>query len=243
MASNPNASSQFAPTWSLVDLPAGKHETPDWCAGMHINWLDGYVNSPEIRLKVRCDIAEWQGQVWERKGDLFFTQHADGRAKFLSHSGGIRPIKMQRTVVRGAIVNRQWVPPVVEDYEVLATSQQEGFAGRHFLITMGGSDPLAGQDVLLRGPWYGASLPGYVPVVYVDMSDPDCRRKSEPWYRRTGLFGVSLAEDTFIRVFARFAPHLRLARVSNRYGTRLEPMKPEWDAPKHWMQAAARRVA
>ena len=247
--------------WELVELPAGPQPMPDWCKGLEVIWMDGYANSPSFAAKVTSnDVGRWHGQIWHRTNTgLYYTRHDDGRAKFLSHEGALRPVTLQRqkrdrdgNLMREPCQHGDWMAPVMEDYVAVATSQQQGFAGSHVPITMG-SGPHEGREVILRGPWYGAKLPGYVELTCVG---PDLiggvhgefwRRRGVPWHKRGGSFGVCVSEDLLLRLFARYQPHLRMARVwRHRWNdgalssVRLQPLKPWWDAPKDWMMADGR---
>lgn len=92
--------------------------------------------------------------------------------------------------------------------------------------------------MILRGPWFGSQPPDVQPVAYVDMSEIRKRRdrRPRPWHQETFGFGLFLTHELIVRLLARFQPHLRIAKIEGGYlrkfGPRIEPVKPEWDAPK-----------
>jgi hypothetical protein len=215
MASNrPNS-------WEPVTLPEGLQPVPAWAKDMAVNWMDGYGNAPTLAIKVPTyDVHSWDGQVWYRtERGLYYTQHEDGRACFHTHAGRVSR----------------------NDDGVLQTTQQEGYAGRHFTIQMADDSDLPGEKLILRGPWHAGGLPGYMGVTTVEQklaTDRFWLRHKRPWHQRGGCFGLTLNEDAILRIFARYQPHLRMARVSYSWwphGSFLEPLKPEWNAPKDWM--------
>ena len=228
--------------WVFVDLPVGPQTTPTWAKDLHIEWMDGFGNKPGMRLKTDRDIGVWPDQRFVREKTRFLAQHADGRAVTHYHSGAISLVTVQRRVRTG---RAEWHD---EPEQILATPQQEGYAGRGFRIVMGGKGPLRGKEVTLRGPWHGGPPPGYTQITYVDMSSKyvqrdicharKSRRHQKPWWRHMGYFGVEIRNDVLATIFARFQPHLRLALVDGC----LEPLKAEWDCPKsEWL--AKQRIA
>lgn len=208
-------------SWEFVDLPEGPQPLPVWARDLAVNWMDGYGNAPTFTVKVPSyDVHTWDGQVWYRTANgLYFTKHEDGRACFHSHGGSVSR----------------------NDDGVLQTTQQQGYAGRHFTIKMADDSEFPSETLILRGPWHGPTLPGFMGVTTVDAklaTDRFWQRHGRPWHERGGCFGLTIAEDTLVRLFARFQPHLRLARVTYhwwKHGYFLEPLKPEWNAPKDWM--------
>lgn len=226
------------PTWEPIDLPTGQQPLPAWVKGMHIQWSEQYSNPPSFAIKVTEDT--WENKVWFRRNGLFCALHEDGRGDFLSHNGAISLTTLQRRVSGGPRQGEdgKWIlePLVMEDYEVLATTQQDGFGGRHVHIKMCIPDPLAGKDVILRGPWFGGRLPGYHQITTVKVPETNTHSAKRPWYQRGGCFGLFITEDLLLRIFARYQPHLRLVRCHYNWGTTLEPLKPEWHQPKHWIR-------
>lgn len=213
--------------WHFIDMPAGPQPIPAWAKGLHVDWMMGYSNPPELRAKAGENPWNWPGMRWRREGDLYITQHPDGRARFHQHCGAVSLQKFK--TFRGLDADGK---PVHEEREVMATTQQEGYAGRHFEITMEDGSPL-----ILRGPWHGKRLPGYQNLTCVDMTAswvrPHARR---PWHQQTACFGLYVTEDLLIRLVARFLPHLQMARVK-RYGIEtLEVVDPAWGCPKNEWQ-------
>jgi hypothetical protein len=117
------------------------------------------------------------------------------------------------------------------EIEVRATTQQSGFGGDHYWLTMDDGEPL-----VLRGPWHGGAPAGYVEVSFVDMdyrgNQENRWNRKRPWFRRSATAGLYLTEDLFFRIIARFCAHASLARVQHSYGSRIEPYRSEWFMPK-----------
>lgn len=116
---------------------------------------------------------------------------------------------------------------------IQATTQQDGFGGSYYWLTM-----LDGSELVLRGPWHGGAPTGYVEVGTIDTTSPyyatgwACNR---PWHKRTGGPSVYLTEDLFLRIVSHYCPHAPIARVQRSYGTRLEPFRTEWGMPKSFI--------
>lgn len=228
------------PTWRLIERPVGPQPIPDWVSGARIEWLDQYSNPPSVYLK-SVGAHSWPDKRWHVHKGLWSALHPDGRGEFLSHHGSVTmtTLRRRREGVSIRDDNGQIRKPdeLWEDYQGLATTQQEGFAGREFPVVMADDTAWPGQTIILRGPWYGGRMGGYQEVTTVEMAEPspyEIRRRI-PWYRRGGTFGLFLRQDVLINVLSRFLPYLELAAVERKYEPRVQPLKPEWDAPKHWI--------
>jgi hypothetical protein len=69
----------------------------------------------------------------------------------------------------------------------------------------------------------------------------DARRQpGRGWHAQTAIGGLFITEELFLRLLARFEPTCRAARVTTGIGTRIQPVRANWDAPKDWI---SRRVA
>lgn len=109
------------------------------------------------------------------------------------------------------------------------TTLQGGFGGDGYLLAM-----QDGTERMLRGPWHGGAPQGYVEVSgYDSTSDATGWERSRKWYRRGGYAGLYITEDLFLRIMARYCPHVPIMRVEHSYGSRLEPYRVEWGAPKY----------
>ncbi len=214
-------------TWEPVDLPTGRHPLPAWVCGAHVDWMNGACNAPDVRLKVRGQVYRWPDQRWEKHGSMYISRHEDGRADVLYHNG---PISMQK------IWDERLRPQVLAgelerlpEVEVMATTKQDGFGGSSYWLKM-----TDGSDLVLRGPWHGSTPEGYVEVGAVDGADQHFSRwwGSRPWHKRGGGPGIYLTEDLFLRIIARYCPHVGMARARHSYGVRLEPYRLEWGALK-----------
>lgn len=124
---------------------------------------------------------------------------------------------------------------IYETRQILATTQQEGYAGRHIDITL-----KSGELFRLRGPWHGGAPEGFIEVYYYIDRLEDQRRGRwwRPWYNRGGFFGLYVRTELLLDIFATFQPHIAWCTVTevNRFGEshRLEPMRPETALPKGW---------
>lgn len=238
--------------WSFIDLPVGPQPIPAWALGLHIEWLDGYGNAPGFRLKTDRNLRDWDGKRFRKDGSRYMAASADGRADVYHHDG---PVSV-RTLSRWARPTMKWDAEaskrVVDvlggpvEYEALATTQQDGFGGDHVSCLMAWPSEYRGQTIVLRGPWsYGAPA-GYVDLPFVNMNAkwraPWVGKRPRPaWHRSGGIGNHYVREDVFLRIFAYFCPHLRLARCTYSGATTIEPLKPEWDEPKHWVHMRQRK--
>lgn len=221
--------------WTMVDIPVGPQPIPSWVTGMAVRWMDGYGNNPTCAIRVTEDARTWPDKVFQQSGDRYLARSGDGRAECYYHSGALRPTKLRRwqradgSFVRGAYISPEIIAAGGEwgEWEVLATPQEEGFGGSHYEIML-----TDGREVVLRGPWHGPCPLGFQELAYINVNARWATRGGD-WTKRGGIGGLLIEDDLFIRLFARFLPHLTLARV----GKFLQPVKPEWDAPKHVIQA------
>ncbi len=237
----------FHRSWRPYELPVGPHPIPRWAKGLHVEWMDGYGNWPNLILKASENVGSWPDMRFVQDGHRYMATHADGRASTHYHSGRISITTMKRRVRTGRMEWRD------EEYEAYATTQQEGYAGRHYPIVLGGVHPLRGKEVVLRGPWHGSPPPGYSPVSFVDMSSSHVRRDlqhaakhpraSKPWFKHMAYFGLEIRHDVLAAIAARYLPHLQFALTQYETHEQLEPMKPEWDCPKIWWLDRQRSAA
>lgn len=241
--------------WEWVDLPVGPQSLPKWAKGLHVDWMLGYANSPRLHLKTNADLRCWPDKRFENEGSRYMARTADGRAEVYYHSGPVSMVTMRRPKRRLGRWSKDkkrftMEPCEWEDYQALATTPQEGFGGAHVTCQMGGKGPLRGKTVTLRGPWHGGAPPGYVEIAYINTHDPSERnymrwnaRRGWGWERLTGRGGLFLREDVFIRIFARFLPHCRLARCTWGRITTLDAVHPAWPAPKQFLTVEQRQAA
>lgn len=254
-------------TWHEIERPIGPQPIPAWCKGAHVDWHNGYANSPSIRLKVIGDVREWEGKTFRQESSRYIAEHADGRAEQYAHNGpvALRPVRLFRrpdgSLHRNIRSGPEWYEPRDGvtcwpphgyepgewiDAERLATTQQGGFGGSTIWVTM-----IDGREIALRGPWHVGAPAGFAEVAYVDATDAYYRRSSHkrPWHDRGGRAGLYLREDVFVRILSRFLPHLPIASVTYGGCTTLEPFKAEWGEPKRlvyerqWQAAKVERDA
>lgn len=193
-------------TWHFVDLPVGPQPLPNWVLDARVHWYDTYSNPPKIALKCRTSLDEWPDKRWRKEGYFYRAYSDDGRLCQHAHGGALT------------------LNPETGRY---VSTLDEGYAGSQFDLDM--ED---GTKVTLRGPWRTSPPPGWNEVSFVDLSwsTRGGRKLTGPWSRELHFAGAFINDDLFLRIFARFLPHLRCART-NRYGhLELEPV--EGDAPK-----------
>jgi hypothetical protein len=234
---------QPEPSYEWVDLPVGPQPLPSWCTGVAAGWADGYGNIPGICLKTNTEAREWADKRFVFEGDCYYRAYSDdGRLEQHAHSGQL-----------------SWQ----DDRQAWVSSRSDGYGGSSWEIMMRPYLRVAregkkkfnmfdrewtdwrdtyffqpGRDkVILVGPWHVGAPRGYIEVSYVDTSKPDiyCHRR---WHDRTARAGLYITEDLWLRLIARFQPTLRVARTfygwSGPEGI-LEPVREDWDEPKHWM--------
>lgn len=216
-------------SWEDCPLPTGRHALPDWCLGAHVDWGNGHCGAPRLILKVRGTAYHWPDQRWSKEGyKMYITRHDDGRARVLYHAGGLSREKLlDRRKPGGGYIE---LVAHCKEVEVLATTQQDGFGGAHYWLTM--ED---GSDLVLRGPWHGGAPAGYVEVTLCDVTAQTYGGKwarSRPWYLRYSGGMLYIKEELFLRVVAKYCAHAKVARVGHSYGVRLEPYRAEWAMPK-----------
>ncbi|MBU1304700.1 MAG: hypothetical protein KKF33_04165, partial [Alphaproteobacteria bacterium] len=159
----------------------------------------------------------------------FVARHADGRAEQYGHDGAIEKRQISlwqradgslhksfrhdvtRWPTTAGYEPGEWVPA-----DAWATPKQGGFGGSTIWVTLDD-----GREVALRGPWHIGAPDGYAEVSYCD--------RAVQYGSRAGLY---VRQDLFVRIMARFQAHLELASVTYCGHATIEPMKPEWDAPK-----------
>lgn len=215
--------------WEDCALPTGRHPLPEWCLDAHVDWGNGHCGAPSVSLKVRGDAYRWPDQRFRKEGSkLYIARHEDGRAVAHYHGGALSREKLLDR--RGPDGKYIQLVADCKEVEVLATTQQDGYAGAHYWLTM--ED---GSDLVLRGPWHGGAPEGYVEVSAFNVESSlyhDKWSRARPWYERGGGPGVYITEDLFMRIVSRFCAHARVARVVHSYGVRLEPYRAEWGMSK-----------
>lgn len=245
------------PEWSLIERPVGPSDlVPQWCRGASIHWMDGYSNPPSVTLKVDCEARRWENKRYRKEGDDYRAYHDDGRLEQYSHGSPLRLDKVRRWKSPDGSLSRfapsdevgtynretsQFDNPKGEWVEVerLCTSQQEGFGGDHYDIVL--ED---GTEITLRGPWHTSGPEGYTEVAYVyPLAEWRGRyRRPAPWHTMTAMGGLFIRDDVFVAIMSRFLPHIELAHVKEHGISDIQPMKPEWGAPKRVVLAREREA-
>lgn len=232
-AQNAAVQAGFSPStewWEPVPLP-DHAEVPEWCLDADTAYLFGpsakYSNRPTLHLKVDREKEKWEPEwEWWPERRCYIAKHPDGRCKVHYHGEAtLQDLKLWDEKEKRMVTKKVW-----------ATSQSEGYGGRHFHLKM-----KDGREVILRGPWHGGPPPGFVEVTYhlwppenpkwfsrrvefMKRRAPERFKWEKSWRLELGYFGWYITEDLFLRIVAKYLPHLRVARAT-RYGmTRLEPM-------------------
>lgn len=212
-------------TWQWVDLPVGPQPLPTWAKGFDVDFMMDYCNSPHYTIKSPERLYDWPNKVFRQEGSRYMAESGDGRAVVYYHQGAISEVPIRRfraadgilrqyrkCVVEGGWRDDQMEPGDWVDVPMMATTQQQGFGGAHYDLTM--ED---GRTVVLRGPWHGGAPAGFVEVA------------------STHGGGVFITDDLFMKLLARFCPEMRCARISDKYGSRLQAVRGDWDCPKDWL--------
>jgi hypothetical protein len=215
-------------TWREIERPVGPQPLPAWLKGVHIDWNDKYSNSPDVTLKATESVSGWPDQRWSTQGGYYRAHHVDGRMRQHYHDGALRPTMIRMFKAEDGSLHQyrdlrqpgEWI-----EVEMVATSEQRGYGGAHYHLTM-----LDGSKVVLRGPWSVGAPAGFVGVAYVNIAET--RYLRSPWQRSMAIGGLFISHGLYIRALSRFQPHLRLARITRDDRVFIEPMKPEWDEPK-----------
>lgn len=223
------------PKWHYVELPEGPQPVPAWCKGIHVDWHETYGSAPSFKLKVVGDARSWPDKRFELRGsNMWIAEHADGRAEvYYQTAVGMKRDKVKRfQVTNGALMPYRpdnLTPGKWVDIETMCTVQQQGFGGAHIDLKM-----IDGSEVTLRGPWAGGPPPGYTEVSYIDTTSRYYGWNGRKWYAQGGGGQLFIKNYVFKLIFARFAPHLRLAEVNEGLGFHLQPIDPNHGEPKAW---------
>lgn len=249
------------PTWEPIELPTGPLLLPAWALDLYVDMVDAYCNAPRYAIKTRMELRQWPDKRFTREGERFLAVSPDGRAecyyqggqltmttirRFRTEDGKLWQTRPNRPGASNIIrTSEDWdnlhAPGEWVDLERMATRQEQGFGGGHIDITM-----IDGSEATLRGPWHGPTPPGFVEVSYVNLNASWRAQawwrkgKPRPWRKEGGVGGLFIAEDLFIKIFARFAPHMCLARVNLGHGDRIQAYPAEWGEPKAWHLARTR---
>jgi hypothetical protein len=257
------ANKRFEP----LNLAAGPRDLPAWVKGAHIDWMDGYGNSPHLKVRCAADplgFSDFGNPAWEKVGADCWIAERDGVASVHYHSGAVRPTEFTRKIggewdpTKPQLLDgRPWIdtaglwPDQIanakpkmgglehETFTMLATTQQDGYAGRHFDITL-----KDGTNVRLRGPWHSLAPKGFVSLYYdTDDHIQNCRSgwrvwRQRKWHELGGFFGLYVRTELVLDIFASFQPHAPWATIieTRKDGERrwIEPMRPETQMPKGW---------
>lgn len=225
-------------SWVPFPRPTGPMKLPSWAKGIHVNWNECYTNGPDFWIYCTHDIGDWPGKTWKREGDFYRAYHPDGYVKQHFHSGTVKLAKLKAWRNPDGTMCQyrdkdggEWVEDLFA-----ATTQQEGYSGRHFWLKMAD-----GTDLVLRGPWWGGKPDGYDAASIVTPKYSGCRMPGKgPWHKGcTPKFGLLFQRDLIAKLFARFQPHLPLALVTHCGITCIEPYREEWGKPKGAREALA----
>ena len=247
---------KFEAQFEPIDQGEGPRSIPPWAKAAHINWMEGYGNAPAVALLFAYDPIKdiEKTAVWYKRGSMYIGE-IEGVASVHYHGGPVawRDKKLFRLWTPSKGKGIRYRPDQRHEVTVkaLQTTMQEGYGGRTFIVRMApDSDFHPGCEIELRGPWHGGAPDGYVEVsglVYDaehrkrHLADLKWKRRLVHlgpdrfrWYRQTLCFGYYIREDIFLDVMAVLLPHIRWARVTTSYGTRVQPLMPDTGLPKGW---------
>lgn len=220
------------PTWPFY--------VPDWLLGVHVNYMDGYSNDPYITFKVSRSPMSTVSNLWrKKKGSEAWFKEGDGLCEVHYHKGAVALREFKE--FKGWAEKPSATSPGVaihETYQMLATTSQAGYGGRHFDLQMAeDSEEFPGERVRLVGPWHGGPMKGYHEVSYIlwdekERTDKWHNRRRTPWHRRTGFFGATVSTELLVNAFSRFLPHLELYLVEQGPFISIQPADPRTGFPK-----------
>ena len=250
--------------WAPVPPATDVSDLPSWLLDIHIDFMRGASNSPHILLNV--DEKPWpkgepeifqyeeEGRWRARSSDGWsMLQHCHGPA---NPTTAWRLVQMQPSMYLKDGVMEWQIGPIddakkhlenvkrdghhpnayIETKDIYATAKDNGYGGRVFWIK-----DRAGNDVALRGPFFGGTPPFWQEASFYarDDSRPYDKlddKSGKPWYQRMGCFGYYVSEELVIKAITKFRPDLLLARVYPGYGhAHVEPYERDWGAPKSFM--------
>jgi hypothetical protein len=254
--------------WKMepLDLVSGPRALPRWAKGGHIDWHWPFSNRPSYMVRCKTDPLAFTtdgAPVWRRttyndgaKTGVAWIAERDGVASCHYHSGIVSMVEFEehvRWIEKPSQANGWKGQEETRKFFMLATTQQDGYAGRHFDITLMAQeipvyDPATRQTTVtkvdhgtklrLRGPWHGGAPAGYVETSYWIDNDKAWRPKGRKWFESGGYFGLLIKPEILLDILATFQPHVQWAMVTetlsgkDRY--RPEPLVPETGLPKGW---------
>jgi hypothetical protein len=222
--------------------------------------MHGWGNRPRYKVRCRTDPLEFTrdgSPVWtaepRKSNSRCWKAERDGVAAVHYHGGAISVQtfdKHVRWIEKPSLTNNWKGEEERSEYQMLATTQNEGYAGRHFDITMAecvlpvfadgvvAPTPIkAGTPLRLRGPWHGGAPDGYLEISYdideeVTKQMGWLRKRRTRWHSSGGYFGLYIKPDVFLNIAATFQPHIQWAWVTDCGDRRLEPLVPQTRLPK-----------
>lgn len=260
----------FAAPWKVepLELAPGPRKLPSWCRGGHINWHWGYGNSPSYMVRCATNplafthhgAPAWRMFTYQYggKSGRGWIAEREGVASCHYHDGAISMTEFEehvRWLEKPSQANNWKGTAETRKYQMLATAQQDGYAGRHFDITLDAQEiPIysretgtvmtkvaRGTKLRLRGPWHGGAPEGYTETSYwVDADAPKHGAwiKTRPWYARGGYFGLYIKPEILLDILATYEPHVPWAITTETWGGKeriyRSPLVPETGLPKGW---------
>lgn len=236
--------------------------------GGHIDWHWYYGNSPSHKVRCATDPLAFThsgAPVWRMftyqdgaKPGRGWIAEREGVASCHYHNGAITMEEFEehvRWIMKPSQANNWKGEAETRKYQMLATAQQDGYAGRHFDITLDAQEiPIysretgtvmtkvaRGTKLRLRGPWHGGAPEGYTETSYwVDADAPKYGTwiKTRPWYARGGYFGLYIKPEILLDILATYEPHVPWAITTETWGGKerihRSPLVPETGLPKGW---------
>lgn len=249
-----------------IDLGEGPRPIPEWARDADIRWRWAFDNRPDYALRCRADPLAftrdgspvWRPLIIETKTgsktrpDQAWIAERDGVAEVHYHDGPISMVEFEENVTVDGKVLWEEAPDwrngkpgkaVTRKYEMLATTKQEGYGGRHFDITLAACEIRIGGKLTavpdgtrlrLRGPWHSSPPRGYREVSYLIDDQQSYHRAGTHWTRRTLYFGLCLRTEVLLDIMATHLPHIEWAMTEHERGIGLEPLVPQTGLPKNW---------
>lgn len=249
-----NIASIASATFTIIDPGFGPLPIPSWIRDANIRWSFGFGNRPELELCFTQRPLE--GVVYRRValpgGQVAWMGHNPSRDCFSTHwHNGAISLQTFEEHVGWDTPDGKWAKDakaIKRSYQMLATTQQKGYADRAFDIALEEQElPIDGKPTLvpagtilrLRGPWHGGTgrndTVQVVGLVYDEKAQAQARRLGRwrrPWWRQTKIFGYHILLEHYINILATFYPHCPIARIEDKGRSWFEPCLPQTGRPR-----------
>lgn len=174
--------------------PTGTVELPEWFIDSSVDWMDGYLNPPSVKMLSSCILRFWDDQQWVKEGSFYRAYHHDGRMEQLYHNGQLRQ----------------------QDDGTWHSTRQDGLGGISCKLDMAD-----GRTIILHGPWHASPPKGYEKISYLEKDSPYSVYTAGLFVKWELLYSIITSN-----------PADRAALVKRGSIISLEPVHPDWNAPK-----------